>query len=89
MLEQSHLEAGGERRADFLASPQLVGLDRAWAARMRSGVCAWVITIVAGATGSSRQPSAMRSICRAAPWPSLPAQISAAYGRPLMRSSAA
>ena len=42
------------------------------------GVCAWVQIINGSATAFSRQPVAMRSICRAAFWPSLPAQISVA-----------
>ena len=47
-------------------------------ARIASGVCACVLTISAGATAFSRQPVQMRSICRAAPLPSLPAQTIAA-----------
>ena len=44
-------------------------------ARMRSGVCAWVQTIMPGAICFSRQPVAMRSTWRSALLPSLPAQI--------------
>ena len=47
-------------------------------ARIAAGVCACVHTISAGAIALSRQPVQMRSICLAAPLPSLPAQISVA-----------
>ena len=57
-------------------------------ARMASGVWAWVQTMSGSATARSRQPMQMRSIWRAALRPSLPAQTSAAYGRPSMRPSA-
>jgi hypothetical protein len=46
-----------------------------------------VQTINGAAIAFNRHPVAMRSICRAALLPSLPAQIKAAYGRPLIRSS--
>ncbi len=49
-----------------------------------AGVWACVHTISVGATGFRRQPVAIRSSWRAALLPSLPAQISAPYGRPLM-----
>jgi hypothetical protein len=55
-------------------------------ARIASGVCARVRTINGSATVRRRHPVVMRAICRAAFSPSLPAQISVAYGRPLMRS---
>ena len=76
-LEDAEGQPGRQRRAELAAACQL-GAAIVFGARIASGVCACVQTINGGAMAFSRQPVQMRSICRAAPWPSLPAQTSAA-----------
>ena len=70
-------QAAGQCCTELAAACQVIGRDR-FGARIASGVWACVLTISAGATAFSRQPVQMRSIWRAAPLPSLPAQTIAA-----------
>ena len=86
-LENADRESAGQGLAQFLAGRELCAIQF-FGARICSGVCACVQTIMGSAMGLRRHPVAMRSICCAALRPSLPAQISVAYGRPLIRSKA-
>ena len=75
--EDPHRQSCGERRPKLLASAELVGtyhLGR----KDRLGRLGAVHTTSGSATGRSRQPVQIRSSCRAALLPSLPAHTSAA-----------